>query len=93
MVGEAKVVVGTEGQQRLAVDDHFRTLRAFQQRAQAVEVLRLAFGKAGIEIERHMQPRVGGGPPHGEPVGASLLANGRPGNTDARRFASKLAPT
>ncbi|MNN57326.1 hypothetical protein D3C81_1723110 [compost metagenome] len=53
MIGQAQVVVGTEGQQRLAVDDHFRSLRGLQQRTLAVEVLRLAFGKAGGEIEGH----------------------------------------
>ncbi|MNP00926.1 hypothetical protein D3C76_927250 [compost metagenome] len=53
MVGQAQIIIGTEGQHRLAVDDHFRSLRAFQQRALAVEVLRLALGKAGGEIEGH----------------------------------------
>ncbi|MCY1371862.1 hypothetical protein D9M69_590300 [compost metagenome] len=53
MVGQAEIVIGTEGQHGPAVDQHFRPLRTLQQRALAIEVFRMAGGKARGEIERH----------------------------------------
>ncbi|MNT36762.1 hypothetical protein D3C72_1728670 [compost metagenome] len=53
MIGQAQVVVVTERQQRLAIDHHLRPLRAFKQRALAVEVFGTTGGKACGEIERH----------------------------------------
>ncbi|MCY1537537.1 hypothetical protein D9M68_730340 [compost metagenome] len=53
MVGQAQVVVGTEGQHGPAVHQYLRPLRTLQQRALAVEVFRMAGGKAGSEIKRH----------------------------------------
>src|SRR5690606_20192616 len=53
MVGKPQVIVGTEGPQPLAIDQHFRLLRSFQQRALAVEMLGAACGQARGEIETH----------------------------------------
>jgi hypothetical protein len=53
MIGQAQVVVVTERQQRLAIDHHLRPLRAFEQRALAVEVFGTTGSKACGEIERH----------------------------------------
>ena len=45
MIGQAQVVVIAEGEQRLAVDHHFRALGALQQWPLTVKV----FGTAGSE--------------------------------------------
>ncbi|MCY1301120.1 hypothetical protein D9M70_507140 [compost metagenome] len=59
VIGQAQIVVGAEGQQALAVDQHFRALRAFQQRALAEQLGGTAFGEAGGKIERHGRTPVG----------------------------------
>ena len=51
VVGQAQVVIAAEGQQPLAVDHHFRPLRAFQQRPLPIQVCCAPFGQAHSQIE------------------------------------------
>jgi hypothetical protein len=53
VIGQAQVIVVTERQQRLAIDHHFRPLRAFEQRTLAIKVFGTTGSKACGEIERH----------------------------------------
>ena len=53
VIGQAEVVVGTEGQQLAAVDLDQRPLRRIEQGSLPVETGGAAFGEASGEIERH----------------------------------------
>jgi len=53
MVGQTHVVVIAESQQRLAVDHHFRALRALQQRALTIEMFGTPVSQTCAQIEGH----------------------------------------
>jgi hypothetical protein len=53
MIGQAEVIVVAEGEQRFAIDHHFRPLWGLKQRALAIEIFGTAGSKACGEIERH----------------------------------------
>jgi hypothetical protein len=55
VVGEAKVIVVTERQERLPIDHHFRPLRAFQQGPLAIKSLLAALSETSVQVERHDQ--------------------------------------